>query len=732
MKRNRASASFMTRLGRDQRGNTIAIVAAAIVPLLGMIGGGIDMSRLYLAKTRLQQACDAGALAGRKAMGSGAWSENGPTSPKGRAEELFRANFGTGAYGTTLVSREFDGDAGTVTGEATVEVPMSVMQIFGMTKRTLSVECTAKMEIPNTDVMFVLDVTGSMNCAPGPTCPDGNNGNVPATGAKLYGLKSAVKCFYEALLKVNTSEDCSSEDSPDPTATAYTGTAHIRLGFVPYAVNVNVGKLLPHSFIADNWTYRSRTARAATLVRAWALGPEAPVYDWGNWPALPTNRNNQSTYSNWTDLSTSSGSTININGTSRTKRPTGKDSTSCPALNTIGTLPNKMLDYVDTAGLQDATATTTNNPPTYPADKQTLNYSQKDNHNVVGYKYVWASGSCRLQSGTRSYTVTRTGKQTTKAITWNDYNSIPGWNNGPRSFNVSGLKKAGTSDEWLSSIILPLDEVSNTVQLSGSSSYTTVKTVADRTVTWDGCVEERQTYKNTDGDPSNDWDPIPDTALDMDIDLVPDDTQASKWGPLLSGALQPSHDYHCPRPSRKLAEYYTAGEASDFVSYISGLTFTGSGTYHDIGMIWGARLLSPIGIFADENDYTSDGGNIQRHLIFMTDGKAATFRQNYGAYGLTCIDLRQLGSCPSTDNAVNARVDALVNARLVALCKRIRDDMNVKLWVISYGGGVDDADETRLRNCATPGHFYSADNGAALIEKFKQIASEIADLRLAS
>ena len=67
MKRNRASASFMTRLGRDQRGNTIAIVAAAIVPLLGMIGGGIDMSRLYLAKTRLQQACDAGALAGRKA-----------------------------------------------------------------------------------------------------------------------------------------------------------------------------------------------------------------------------------------------------------------------------------------------------------------------------------------------------------------------------------------------------------------------------------------------------------------------------------------------------------------------------------------------------------------------------------------------------------------------------------------------------------------------------------------
>src|SRR3546814_10019435 len=65
---------FLTRLLHNEAGNTLAIVAAAIFPLAGMIGGGLDMSRLYLAKTRLQQACDAGALAGRKAMGSGSWS----------------------------------------------------------------------------------------------------------------------------------------------------------------------------------------------------------------------------------------------------------------------------------------------------------------------------------------------------------------------------------------------------------------------------------------------------------------------------------------------------------------------------------------------------------------------------------------------------------------------------------------------------------------------------------
>ncbi|MFZ2979694.1 MAG: pilus assembly protein TadG-related protein, partial [Sphingobium sp.] len=70
------SIGFLGRLRKDVRGNTLALVAAGMLPLLGLIGGGIDMSRIYLAKSRLQQACDAGALAGRKAMGGGSWTQN--------------------------------------------------------------------------------------------------------------------------------------------------------------------------------------------------------------------------------------------------------------------------------------------------------------------------------------------------------------------------------------------------------------------------------------------------------------------------------------------------------------------------------------------------------------------------------------------------------------------------------------------------------------------------------
>src|SRR3546814_5167436 len=93
---------FLTRLLHNEAGNTLAIVAAAIFPLAGMIGGGLDMSRLYLAKTRLQQACDAGALAGRKAMGSGSWST---TKGDDAAKEMFQANFADAAYGSSALTR---------------------------------------------------------------------------------------------------------------------------------------------------------------------------------------------------------------------------------------------------------------------------------------------------------------------------------------------------------------------------------------------------------------------------------------------------------------------------------------------------------------------------------------------------------------------------------------------------------------------------------------------------
>lgn len=151
---------FLTRLARDRAGNTLAITAAAIVPLIALIGGGVDISRLYLTKTRLQQACDAGALAGRKSMSGITWT----TANMGVANNFFHMNFPNGKFGAGNPSISYTAsNTGAVSGVASIVVPMTLMSLFQAGDKTLTANCTADLQLPNTDVMFVLDTTLSMN-----------------------------------------------------------------------------------------------------------------------------------------------------------------------------------------------------------------------------------------------------------------------------------------------------------------------------------------------------------------------------------------------------------------------------------------------------------------------------------------------------------------------------------------------------------------------------------------
>ena len=50
--------------------------------------------------------------------------------------------------------------------------------------------------------------------------------------------------------------------------------------------------------------------------------------------------------------------------------------------------------------------------------------------------------------------------------------------------------------------------------------------------------------------------------------------------------------------------------------------------------------MSPTGIFATENALTPEGGDIQRNLIFMTDGIDGD-PCDYGAYGAPFYDKRK-------------------------------------------------------------------------------------------
>lgn len=169
----------------DKGGNVLVMTAASIVPIIALVGGGIDVGRIYLAESRLQSACDAGALAARRAMGGLTWT----SASNEAAQSYFSTNFPEGKYATTDVSASFEADElGAVTGTASATVSMALMQFFGATTTSLSVTCVADLNLPNTDVMMVLDTTLSMN-----------DPNPSDSVRRMDALRSAVISFFDAI-----------------------------------------------------------------------------------------------------------------------------------------------------------------------------------------------------------------------------------------------------------------------------------------------------------------------------------------------------------------------------------------------------------------------------------------------------------------------------------------------------------------------------------------------------
>lgn len=174
------AAGFLRRLLHNQAGNVLAIVAAAIIPLAAMIGSGLDVSRGYLAQTRLQQACDAGVLAGRKMMGtSGVLS----TAVTGEVQKYTRFNYPNNYLGSTLQNANIVPTLGTndtINLTVTTSVPTVIMQIFGKQSMVVRASCSSRNDYANIDIVLVLDNTGSMACKPerdGTDCSNWINNN---------------------------------------------------------------------------------------------------------------------------------------------------------------------------------------------------------------------------------------------------------------------------------------------------------------------------------------------------------------------------------------------------------------------------------------------------------------------------------------------------------------------------------------------------------------------------
>jgi Flp pilus assembly protein TadG len=233
---------FLKTLKRAEAGNVLPMMAMALVPIAGMVGSGLDMSRAYMTKAKLQTACDSAALAARRYMAGNPFSRdadaNGEPDAKTEGKKFFAFNFPEGTMGTAPVTPSITATGDVVTITASTAVPTTIMKMFGKNEIELSTTCDADQDYVNNDIMLVLDVTGSMNCTAGTDC---DYQATEQSNSRISKLRSAAGALYRALSDADAG-------------------VRIRYGFMPYSMTVNVGKDLNTGWVRTTSPYMVQNA----------------------------------------------------------------------------------------------------------------------------------------------------------------------------------------------------------------------------------------------------------------------------------------------------------------------------------------------------------------------------------------------------------------------------------------------------------------------------------------
>lgn len=673
---------MLRRLLRNDAGNIMAITAAATLPMLAVIGGAVDISRVYLAKGRVQAACDSAVLAGRKAMSTNTYT----TAAQNRANSMFNFNFQDADYGTRNTSFVSSANSeGKVSGIAKTTVPMVVMGMFGADPKQLSITCSADLQIPNIDVVLVLDVTGSMD--------DPINGT-----KKIDSLKLAAKDFYDTL------------------ATAMVGNtqSQVRYGFVPYSQAVNVKDIfksspdaskgeLPLSHLSDTMVVQSRVANFNTLVdNGWKVDSSAT-------PVKFTQVFNKSN-----DNSKNPYTAVSVTGTNISQFDCDQYGGNLSFQIDDGTnVQVNLFPRIGSSWSGESLGSSILYIPEGSSTAQTGEPTTGQSYTKVSFEKVSGATNSTYAACTRRVIQTRYIKDKGYKIT--------SWTHQPVTYAVDAYK-ASTALNYTSS-------VSDTDRVATSGSYDPVALQAMgigsvSSTTWGGCIEERDTVAVSS------FSPIPTGALDLNY--IDGGTSASRrWRPILrelsyerdkgsasqtytgNSYTAKKHSLTCPGVSIRNLNVMTK---TQFDNYINSLS-AGGNTYLDVGMIWGLRLINPQGMFSNRNLIGPNGGQISRHIIFLTDGTPAEATGSITAYGVEDLEKRIAGSTGVSVATLHAR-------RFQALCDAQRGA--VSIWAIAFGTSVSG----NLSTCADPGRAFQANNTTQLRDAFKSIAKQVADLRL--
>ncbi|TMJ04268.1 MAG: VWA domain-containing protein [Alphaproteobacteria bacterium] len=193
---------FFSRFWQDRRGSVAPMFAIAVIPVIGLTGAAIDYSRANSARTGMQAAIDATALAMAKLAPTLTSDEL-----KTKANAYFHAMFNHPEAKNIQVTPNYTTAGGPqLTVSVTGSVEATFMKIMGYDNMNIGSSSTVKWGNQRLRVALALDNTGSM-----------------ASAGKIDALKTATNGLLTQL------------------RTAATTNGDVYVSIIPFVKDVNVG-----------------------------------------------------------------------------------------------------------------------------------------------------------------------------------------------------------------------------------------------------------------------------------------------------------------------------------------------------------------------------------------------------------------------------------------------------------------------------------------------------------
>ncbi|MBI3673330.1 MAG: VWA domain-containing protein [Rhizobiales bacterium] len=251
----RLATSALRRFAASQSGSVAVTFALSVVPLLLASGMAIDYVRFATARTDLQSALDAGALAAAAA------ADLSNSERIVAANTTFATNLTTGTIKEADVARSFTVSNGKVVASASFDLPTSLMQLAGIADMAVSV--ATEVSIPGkqkAEIALVLDYSNSMT-------------EVLGGQVKYVAMKNAAKKLVSDLAAANPK--------------------NIKVGLVPFSHQVWV--TLPKQDVLNQTGTGTWTGCTQDRKYPYNLTDDAPTSD----PASKWGQPNSTLHASW-------------------------------------------------------------------------------------------------------------------------------------------------------------------------------------------------------------------------------------------------------------------------------------------------------------------------------------------------------------------------------------------------------------------------------------------------